>query len=251
MPNIHADEQYRSAALTLANAVQQALLPQECSRCAGTSVAAKYRPAEHVGGDFYDFAHLGTDHIGLLIGDVVGHGIHSALLMALLLGHLRANRPERLRPAQIVDEVNRLLVELSETTGEILLCSLFCGILDIPSRVLFYIDAGHPPPLCCRGRNIIPLVSTAALLGTEQSHFHEHCHQFEPGDRFVLFTDGIVETRTPDGQLFSVNRLKQALKDQSELSPQQTIDHIFAAVDSFSREDDPEDDATLVVLDFA
>lgn len=251
MSNIHADEQYRAAALTLANAVQQALLPQECPRCAGTEVAAKYRPAEHVGGDFYDFAHLGTDHIGLLIGDVVGHGIHSALLMALLLGHLRANRPERLRPAQIVGEVNRLLVDLGDTTGEILLCSLFYGIVDIPSRILFYIDAGHPPPLCCRGDKIISLVSNAVLLGAEQFPLNEHCHQFEPGDRFVLYTDGIVETRNPGGDLFSLDRLKQALKDQSGLSAQQMIDHVFAEVDSFSDKDETEDDATLVVLDFA
>lgn len=250
MANTEAEEKRRSASLALANAVQQALLPSQCPRCVGTNVAARYRPAEHVGGDFYDFAYLSADHIGLLIGDVVGHGIHSALLMALLLGHLRANRPERLRPAQIVAEVNKLLVGLGETTDEILLCSLFYGVLDIPSRVLFYVDAGHPPPLCCRGDTITSLVSNAVLLGAENFPLQEQCHQFEHGDRFVLYTDGIVETRNPDGELFSLARLRRSLKAQQGLSAQQTIDHVFAEVDSFSTKQDSEDDATIVVMDF-
>ncbi len=251
MPDIDAQERRRAADLALARAVQQALLPQECPRCGGGTFAAKYRPAEHVGGDFYDITHLGVEQISLLIGDAVGHGIHSALVMALLLGHLRANRPQRLRPAQIIAEVNTLLVELGESTGEILLCSLFYGVLDMPSRVLFYVDAGHPPPLFCRGKMVTSLTPNAMLLGAAEFQTSEQCHQFEPGDRLVLYTDGIVETRDSQGQLYSVQRLEQALPSLAGHTAEQTVETIFSQLDSFSAKQGPDDDATVVVLDFA
>ena len=251
MPDIDPQERRRTADLALARAVQQALLPRECPRFVGTTSAAKYRPVEHVGGDFYDFTQLGVEQISLLIGDVVGHGIHSALVMAMLLGHLRANRPERLRPAHIIVEANELLVELGDNTGEILLCSLFYGVLDIPSQVLFYVDAGHPPPLCCRGERIAPLTSNAQLLGAAQFQTAEQCHQFEPGDRLVLYTDGVVETRDSQGQLYSLHRLQQALPTLAGRTAQQTVETIFSQLDSFSSGQGPDDDATLVVLDFA
>ena len=251
MTDIDAEEHRRLANLTLARAVQQALLPSQCPHCIGSTFAARYRPAEHVGGDFYDFNHLGIDQISLLIGDVVGHGIYSALVMALLLGHLRANRPERLRPAQVISEVNKVLVELGDSTGEILLCSLFYGVLDMPSRVLFYVDAGHPPPLCCRGDRVTPLISNALLLGAEQFSTEEQCHQFELGDRLVLYTDGVVETRNTQGQLYSVKGLEKTLRRLSGQTAEQTIDGIFKQLDEFSSDKGPEDDATIVVLDFA
>ena len=251
MNTTQADENYRAMSLSLARAVQQALLPRECPSCAGTNMAAKYRPVEHIGGDFYDFAHLGKDQIGLLIGDVVGHSLHSALIMALLLGMLRANRRERLHPAKIISEVNELLVELGDNTGEALLCTLFYGVLDIPSRVLFYIDAGHPPPLCCRGESITSLASNAMLLGVETFQAEEQCHQFEHGDRMVLYTDGIIETRNEQGTLYAVERLREALQAQCSRSASQAVEHVFAELDSFGSEGGPEDDATIVVLDFA
>ena len=242
-------EHRRAANMALARLVQQALLPRECPRCAGANVAAKYRPVEDVGGDFYDFIQLGPEQIGLLIGDVVGHGVHSALVMSLLLGRMRASRRERLHPAKIISEINNLLVEMSNSTGEAIMCSLFYGVLDVPSRVLFYIDAGHPPPLCCRAGKITSLVSNAMLLGVEDFQTEEQCHQFENGDRLVLYTDGIVEARDKQGSVYSLRRLQQTLQGQWGCSAEQTVQHIFADLESFSSEHGPEDDATIVVMD--
>ena len=249
MDTSKVDEHRRAANMALARLVQQALLPRECPRCSGANVAAKYRPVEEVGGDFYDFIHLGPEQIGLLIGDVVGHGIHSALVMSLLLGRLRASRRERLHPAKIISEINNLLVELSNSSGEVMLCSLFYGVLDVPSRVLFYVDAGHPPPLCCRPGRITSLVSNAMLLGVEDFQTEEQCHQFEYGDRLVLYTDGVVEARDKHGSVYSLKRLQQALQSQWGCSAEQTVQHIFAELESFSSEHGPEDDATIVVMD--
>ena len=251
MNKTQADENYRTMSLNSARAVQQALLPRECPRCAGAKIAARYRPVEHIGGDFYDFTHLGPEQIGLLVGDVVGHSTHSALVMALLLGMLRASRRERLHPAKIVSEVNDLLVELGDNADEVILCTLFYAVLDIPSRVLFYIDAGHPPPLCCRADGITSLTSNALLLGADHFQAEEQCHQFEAGDRMVLYTDGIIETRDNQGELYSVKRLEEALQNQSAQSAEQTVEHVFSELESFCSKDGPEDDATLVVVDFA
>jgi len=251
MNTTQADENYRTMSLNSARAVQQALLPRECPRCPGAKIAARYRPVEHIGGDFYDFTNLGPEQIGLLVGDVVGHSTHSALVMALLLGMLRASRRERLHPAKIISEVNQLLVELGDNTGEMLLCTLFYGVLDIPSRVLFYIDAGHPPPLCCRGENITSLASNAMLLGVQEFEAEEQCHQFEPSDRLVLYTDGIIETRDKQGTLYTIERLREALQNQHGRSAEQAVEHIFCELESFGSNGGPEDDATLVVLDFA
>lgn len=250
MSKAQAGEKYRDVNLNLARAVQQALLPRECPRCSGAKIAAKYRPVEHIGGDFYDFTHLGPEQIGLLIGDVVGHSTHSALVMALLLGMLRASRRERLHPAKIISEANELLVELGDNADEVILCTLFYAVLDIPSRVLFYIDAGHPPPLCCRADGITSLTSNALLLGADQFQAEEQCHQFEAEDRLVLYTDGVIETRDSRGELYSVKRLKEALRSQWKCSAEQTVQHLFAELESFSSESGPEDDATIVVVDF-
>ena len=250
MSKAQAGDKYRDIDLNLARAVQQALLPRECPRCSGAKIAAKYRPVEHIGGDFYDFTYLGPEQIGLLIGDVVGHSTHSALVMALLLGMLRASRRERLHPAKIISEANELLVELGDNADEVILCTLFYGVLDIPSRVLFYIDAGHPPPLCCRADGITSLVSNALLLGAKEFQAEEQCHQFEAEDRLVLYTDGVIETRDSRGELYSVDRLKEALRGQRKCSAEQTVQHVFAELESFSSKSGPEDDATIVVVDF-
>ncbi|MCK4851029.1 MAG: serine/threonine-protein phosphatase, partial [Phycisphaerae bacterium] len=125
------------------------------------------------------------------------------------------------------------------------------GVLDMPSRVLFYVDAGHPPPLCCRGDRISPLTSNALLLGADQFVAEEQCHQFEQGDRLVLYTDGVVETRNTQGQLYSVQRLEETVRDLAGRTAEQTVETIFSQLDSFSSEQGPDDDATVVVLDFA
>lgn len=221
MNTMRADDKYRDINLNLDRAVQRAMLPRECPRCSGAKIAAKYRPVEHIGGDFYNFTYLGPDQIGLLVGDVIGHSTHSALVMAMLLGMLRANRRERLHPAKIVSEVNDLLVELGDNADEVILCTLFYAVLDIPSRVLFYIDAGHPPPLCCRADGITSLTSNALLLGAKEFQTEEQCHQFEANDRLVLYTDGVIETRDNRGELYSVEGLREALRRQWKCSAEQ------------------------------
>ena len=246
-----ADERRRTADLVLAQAVQQALLPKECPHCEGALMAARYRPAEHVGGDFYDFMHLGPEQIGLLIGDVIGHGINSALVMALLLGHLRANRPQRLHPAKVINEANDLLVKLGDDTDELMLCTMFYAVLDIPSRILFYLNAGHHPPLCCRQGQVTSLTTNALLLGVQEFQAEEQCHQFEPGDRMMLYTDGIIEARNSQGDLFSLERLTEILRKQCGNPAEQAVNNIFTELESFSSGQGPDDDATVVVLDFA
>ena len=89
------------------------------------------------------------------------------------------------------------------------------------------------------------------MLGAEKFQTEEQCHQFEAKDRLVLYTDGIIETRDKQGELYSVKRLRQALQSQWGSSAQQTVEHIFTEVDAFNSKDEPEDDATIVVVDFA
>jgi serine phosphatase RsbU (regulator of sigma subunit)/anti-sigma regulatory factor (Ser/Thr protein kinase) len=181
----------------LAEALQRRLLPTDLGRIGGLQLASRYLPASHesLGGDWYDAFALGTGQVVLAIGDVVGHGVPAAAVMAQLRTALRAYAVEGHPPAQVLEMVNRLMSGL----GPRAMTTLAYALVDSERASLELVVAGHPPPL------LIPPAGEASFLEpnagiplgvSELARYESETFAFEPGTTLLFYTDGLVETRT-------------------------------------------------------
>ncbi len=238
--------------LVLATELQAALLPSRCpTDCPNMVAAARNRMYGGVGGDFYDFIRINEDQIALLIGDVVGHGVRASLVMAQIMGYLRSRPPALSRPAEVITSLNRMLIDLGERTNSILPCSLFYAVIDAPSGVTVFVNCGHPRPFLCdrKACSAMHIGPRNLLLGIEEITPNQGCHTFSPGQRMVLYTDGLLDASDPSGQRFGKARLHEAINAQAEDDPQQCADATFAAIEQFRHDADQVDDETIVVID--
>ena len=120
--------------LEIAVAIQRALLPSTCPKCPEGRIAAGHRMLAAVGGDFYDFPLAGPGKLGVLIGDVMGHGVSAALLMAMIVGLLRRDSETKADPLAAARLINDHLVHIGESVDHVLICSIFYGVLDVHER---------------------------------------------------------------------------------------------------------------------
>ena len=236
----------------MAAQLQAALLPKACpGRCPHQAIGARNRMCQTVGGDFYDFLSLNDEQIVIVIGDVIGHGVRASLLMSKIMGSLRADSRDRSRPASAVNALNTMLIDLGNEIDTILSCSLLYTVIDLPTGMGFLINAGHPPPVICdRAKNVTHQVGQHDLvLGVEAYEPHELCHTFTPGERLVMYTDGIVEAANDRRELFGRRRLLDTLSDCADIGPQATADAVMDAVDVFRGDAPQSDDESVVVVD--
>jgi serine phosphatase RsbU (regulator of sigma subunit)/anti-sigma regulatory factor (Ser/Thr protein kinase) len=181
----------------LAEALQRRLLPTDLSLAGGLQLASRYLPAsrQSLGGDWYDAFPIGTGHVVVAIGDVVGHGVPAAAVMAQLRTALRAYAIEGHAPGAVLELVNRLMTGL----GPRAMTTLAYAVIDSERASLELVVAGHPPPLL-----ISPAGETSFLEATggiplgvsELARYESKTFPFEPGATLLLYTDGLVETRT-------------------------------------------------------
>ncbi|MBS1869616.1 MAG: SpoIIE family protein phosphatase [Actinobacteria bacterium] len=180
----------------LAEVLQRRLLPTELTVTGGLELASRYLPAsrESLGGDWYDAFTLGSGHVAVAIGDVVGHGVVAAAAMAQLRTALRAYAVEGHAPATVVELVNRLMTGL----GPNAMTTLAYAVIDPERGTLELVTAGHPPPLLIRGDGTTFLDGVAGIpLGvSDVARYDSHTFPFEPGTMLLLYTDGLVERRS-------------------------------------------------------
>ena len=196
--------------LEIAHAIQRALLPATCPACGHGRVAAGHRMQTLVGGDFYDFPYVGEGRVGLLIGDVMGHGVSAALLMAMIVGLLRRDSTTSDDPQAAARLVNDHLTETSDILDHTLLCTMFYGVLDMGERSMEFVNAGHPPPIVCNRQTCLlsGLRATCPPLGAELSDaITSETHTFGDEDRVTLYTDGILDARNDAEEWFGQQRL--------------------------------------------
>lgn len=220
--------------------------------CVNQAAAARNRMCGTVGGDFHDFLQINGDQTAIVVGDVVGHGVRSSLLMAQIMGFLRSSdAKKRSRPTTIVAQLNRMLIELGERTNTVLPCSLFYGVVDGPTGVFFFVNAGHPRPLLCgqAGCSVVELSSSNMLLGVQDFDVQEDCITFQTGQRLVLYTDGLTDAIGSRGQRFGEERLHKLIGDCRPVNASQCADSIFEHIAGFRGQVPQNDDETVVVLD--
>ncbi|HLP24275.1 MAG TPA: SpoIIE family protein phosphatase, partial [Acidobacteriota bacterium] len=170
-----------------------------------------YVPATTLGGDFFDILQLSDTRCGLLICDVMGHGVRAGLLTAMIRGVFQEMGPRVADPAHVMSEINEALCPIAEQSGQAMFASAFFALVDLETRTLHYANAGHPPPIVIRNgsdieRLALPDPEPAAGLLARFAYTSGQT-AFHPGDRLIAFTDGLIEATNSSGLCFGEDRL--------------------------------------------
>jgi sigma-B regulation protein RsbU (phosphoserine phosphatase) len=239
--------------LNLAKEVQQNLLPKSNLKVNGFDIAGKSVYCDETGGDYYDFISIegsGKQKIGIAIGDVSGHGISSALLMATVRSSLRQRASLPGSTAKIISDVNRQLVKDVEDSGQFM--TMFFLALDTVTRQLEWVRAGHDPAIIYDpGSDAFnELKGSGIALGVDAEWIYEDNQKtdFSNGQIIYLCTDGIWEARNRKGEMLGKEPILNAIRQNASSEATQIIDAIFDTLDKFIGEVKIEDDITSVVI---
>jgi serine phosphatase RsbU (regulator of sigma subunit)/anti-sigma regulatory factor (Ser/Thr protein kinase) len=232
--------------LEVARLIQQQFLPHELPELPGWQVAAYYKPARQVGGDFYDFVELPDGQLGIVVGDVTDKGVPAALVMATTHSILRAEAPRLVSPGEVLGRANDLLV--TEMPAHMFVTCLY-AVLDPASGRLRYANAGHNLPyLRSEDGRVGELRATGMPLGLLPGMTYEEKEAaLAPGDDLLLHSDGLAEAHSPERQMFGFPRLAKLAAEGK--SGQELIDLLLNELATFTGPGwEQEDDITLVTL---
>jgi phosphoserine phosphatase RsbU/P len=232
--------------LSIAREIQSSILPQSMPRVAGISVVARYQPMTAVAGDFYDFLDFGEDRLGVLIADVTGHGVPAALIASMVKVALASQQSLADRPAELLAGMNRTLS--GRLAGRYVTAAYL--FIDHRSGIVRYAAAGHPPLLHARASDRVERIErNGILLGFyEEATYPEIELRLNGSDRFLLYSDGLIEAANRSDDQFGLDRVEGALSSSLALSPDAAADAVLAAKDAWSGLP-PADDLTLILVD--
>ena len=236
--------------LEIARDIQLAMLPSGMRQAGDATIAGMTRPANTVGGDFYDVIPLPDGRLVIALGDVAGKGSPAALLMALLLAMLRTLVDEGLESARLITRLN---VQIAKHSPASRFITFFYGLYDPGTGIMEFVNAGHLPPLLLRANGRVDRVGTTSggglALGMFDHAAYEASHvTIEPGDVLVLYTDGITEAENRAGLAFEDAGLQAVIARTSERDPHEIGAAILAAVEAYADDMRLADDLTALVL---
>jgi len=235
--------------LEIARGIQAQLLPQPISRIGTLQIASRYVPATSVAGDFYDFL-VKDGGLGVLIADVSGHGIPAALSASMVKVAVRAQLERAADPSEVLREMNSILC--GNLQGQFVSAGYL--FLDPARASLAYAGAGHPPMLVWRAstRQVESLDENGLLLGIfPSSTYTAKTAPWAPGDRCLLYTDGLLEAPGSSGEEFGPERLKLFIAEHKALPAQALCDALVERLSEWQGNGrEPHDDVTVVVVDF-
>ena len=233
--------------LEVARQIQFGLVPTTPFQQGTIAIQCSMRPANTVGGDYYDIIDLGQGQIGIVIGDVAGKGMPAALLMALLQASLHTLITAGLRGPELLAKLNAYLCK-SIPAGS--LVTLFYGEVDTSNGKIRYINAGHNPPFVMQqDSKTHRLMPTSLVLGVSETAIYEtEDTELRPGERALLFTDGITEAFNLDQQEYGESRLESFLKMHADLPQEDLIQKLTNDVLHFCGDARPTDDMTLMSI---
>ena len=236
--------------LRTARQIQQSLLPPELPQTPGTALAARFVPMAAVGGDLYDCLPVGDRHLGLLVADVAGHGIPAALIASMVKTAAATQSRVADKPAEVLEGINRHLC--GQVDGHYV--TAVYVYVDFDAGRLLHARAGHPAPLLLtqRGQHVSEVGESGLILGfVPEARYTTTELPFTAGDRLVLYTDGLVEATSPTGRFFDPSRLREILKQRTDLSPERWADYVLERLAEWTGKPalELDDDLTLIVLD--
>jgi sigma-B regulation protein RsbU (phosphoserine phosphatase) len=235
--------------LEVARQIQFGLLPFEPIERDNVRIVTSMRPANTVGGDYFDVIDLGEGHLALAVGDVAGKAMPAALLMALLQGSLRTLLSAGFRGEELVTKLN---AHLHANIPSNRLVTFFYAELDTASGLLRYVNGGHNPPLLVSAdRPVARLGPTGMALGVlGDSPYEAMDLTLEPGERLLLYTDGVTEAANPSDEEYGEVRLEGYVRARQQEEGRSLLDGIVADVLRFCGTSRPHDDMTLMCLDW-
>jgi phosphoserine phosphatase RsbU/P len=231
----------------LARQIQQTFIPETLPQFAEWELAARWKTARQVGGDFYDVFDLPNRRLGLFIADVADKGVPAALFMALTRTLVRAAVTELGSPADAMKRVNDLLIP---DTKQGMFVTAVYAVLDMDANELTYVNAGHNPPMWikCDG-TIERLTRTGVALGAaEEVRYEERIIPLQNNDSILLYTDGLTESFNGEGEFYGEERLLEALKANQYASASDLLDTVEKSLLHFVQDMPPADDLTMLVL---
>jgi PAS domain S-box-containing protein len=239
----------RESALLLARAVQQRLFPPSQPLVPGFDIYGATFVADATGGDYYDFIPLPGECLGILVADVSGHGVDSALLMAETRAVLRATAQTTCEPGEILSAVNRVLHADTEAHR---FATLLLVSVHLPSGTLTYSSAGNPPGYLLDDQGAVKgeLSATGLPLGLfPDSRYEAHSPLvMEEGDTLVLLTDGVTDCGTPEEEQFGAPRALEAIRSSLGARSSDIVEGLYRTVRAFEKGGPQRDDVTAVVV---
>lgn len=245
--------------MRLAAEVQKSLLPNKeivhpCVRSAGYC-----RPANSVGGDYYDYLELSDNNVAIFLGDVMGHGYHSAMVAAMTKSCLQT----QIRFDASVPEVMKAITRVTEEDAQTFIYMTCCYLIIHPDNRLEFANAGHPQMLLYRAEqngtddengDPLELQSSFLPVGIAMSEAPTQYYSTEvawhSGDLLVLYSDGITEAFNPDAEMYGFERFKELISQKRHLSPEEIRAEILSDLQSHQQDESANDDITLVVAKF-
>jgi sigma-B regulation protein RsbU (phosphoserine phosphatase) len=246
--SIHRDQQFSELQkeLEIARRIQSDILPSAYPRSDYFHVAARYVPMTSVAGDFYDFLVTDPKQAGLLIADVSGHGVPAALIASMVKLAASSQSANAADPAALLSGMNSVLC--GNTQNQFVTAAYV--YLDAASGSMRYSAAAHPPMLLLRDGKVVEIAENGLMLAAFSfATYATAVHPLEPGDRLVLYTDGLLEAANAQGEEFGSHRLGSLLKDSARLSAEQAADHIVSSLKTWSSAQN--DDLTVLICDYA
>ncbi len=245
-----AEQERLKRELAVARDIQQQLLPTDLPSPPGLDIAALGRPCEETSGDYYDVVPMSEGRLALVVGDVSGHGLGPALLMASTRALLRASLQRNAPPSDVLAWMNDYLYR---DTPDGTFVSLFLGVLDPRDASVRFASAGHNPPLLLRrDGQIEELERTGPVLGVVEGVPFDMADAvtLAPGDVLLGYTDGAFEAQRADGSMYGEERFRDSLRRHVAAggNARTIVDNLFADLEAFLGDTPMQDDVTLLLV---
>lgn len=234
--------------LQLSQVIQRGLLPAMIPSIHGLNIAAFSRPAQILGGDYFDFVDFVDNSHGIVLADVSGHGVSASMFMSSLQTAFHTLVPDTDSPLQVLERINRLYIHNVNITTFV---TTFLAKYDSKSRIMTYANAGHNSAYLYRAETNeeLWLRPTGPAIGLVEKFFIEKNEvQLELGDVLVLYTDGITEATNPQGVFWGEENMTEIIRQNVDSSAEQLLQKILRALTEHVGSNPLEDDVTLLIM---
>ena len=249
--HVTAEKERISAELDMASKIQASQLPRLFPAFPNRrefSLFASMTPAKEVGGDFYDFFMVGTDHIALVMADVSGKGVPAALLMMVARVLIKSSLQNGKSPAEALESVNKQICESNDAGFFV---TIWVAVLEISTGKGVASNAGHEHPVLRRACGSYELViyRHSMPVGTmEGIRFEQHEFHLNPGDSIFVYTDGVAEATNGDDELYGTERMLSALNSEPDAQPEQVLGNVMNDINGFVDGAEQFDDITMLCI---
>jgi len=253
LTRVTAEKQRIGTELALATRIQADMLPNifpAFPERSDFSIFASMTPAKEVGGDFYDFFFVDHDRLAMVIADVSGKGIPAAMFMMMAKSMIQTQAASGRAPGEVLETVNRLICA---NNREEMFVTVWFAILDLKTGLLTAANAGHEYPVLKQpdgGFELFKDKHGLAIGAMSGMKYREYEVQMNPGAKLFVYTDGVAEATNAQNELFGMTRTVDALNQAADKSPEEILQSVNSAVESFVGDAEQFDDLTMMCLEF-